>query len=71
MGLARDTKPDAIVVSLEEPVARPLKSIETLTIATPDIPVVVVSSLIDKEYLRRAMVAGARDFVAHPLTQEA
>jgi pilus assembly protein CpaE len=70
VGLVRDTRPDAIVVSLEEPVTRPLKSIEALTIAAPETPVVVVSSLVDKEYLRRAMVAGARDFVGHPLTQD-
>jgi pilus assembly protein CpaE len=70
VGMARETRPDVIVVSLEEPVARPLKSIEALTIAAPETPVVVVSSLGDKEYLRRAMVAGARDFVGHPLTQE-
>jgi pilus assembly protein CpaE len=70
VGLVRETHPDVIVVSLEEPVARPLKSIEALTIAAPETPVVVVSSLVDKEYLRRAMVAGARDFLGHPLTQE-
>ena len=70
VGLVRETRPDLVVVSLEEPVARPLKSIEALTIAAPTTPVVVVSSLADKEYLRRAMVAGARDFVGYPLTQE-
>jgi len=70
VGLVREVRADAIVVSLEEPVARPLKSIEALTIAAPETPVIVVSSLPDKEYLRRAMVAGARDFVGHPLSQE-
>jgi pilus assembly protein CpaE len=70
VGMLRETHPDVIVVSLEEPVARTLKSIETLTIAAPETPVVIVSSLADKDYLRRAMVAGARDFIGHPLTQE-
>lgn len=70
VGLIRETNPDVVLVSLEEPVARPLKSIEALKIAAPDTPVVVVSSLADKDYLRRAMVAGARDFVGHPLTQD-
>jgi len=70
VGMVRDARPDAVVVSLEEPVVRPLKSIEALTIASPETPVIVVSSLPDKEYLRRAMVAGARDFVGHPLTQD-
>src|SRR5919202_2626802 len=35
VGLIRETRPDLVVVSLEEPVARPLKSIEALTIASP------------------------------------
>src|SRR6266540_4651930 len=70
VALVRETSPDVILVSLEEPVTRPLKSIEALTIAAADTPVIVVSSLLDKEYLRRAMVSGARDFVGHPLTQE-
>ena len=70
VGTVRDARPDMVVVSLEEPVARPLKSIEALTIASPETPVIVVSSLSDKEYLRRAMVSGARDFVVHPLTQD-
>ncbi len=70
VALVRETSPDVILVSLEEPVTRPLKSIEALTIAAADTPVIVVSSLTDKEYLRRAMVAGARDFIGHPLTQD-
>jgi pilus assembly protein CpaE len=68
--LARETRPEAVVVSLEEPVARPLKAIESLSTAAPDAPVVVVSSLTDKEYLRRAMLAGARDFLSQPVTME-
>jgi len=70
VGIVRDVRPDAIIISLEEPVARPLKVIETLTIAAPETPVIAVSSLMDKEYLRRAMVAGARDFLAQPLSPE-
>jgi pilus assembly protein CpaE len=70
VGQVREARPDVIVVSLEEPVTRPLKSIEALTIAAPDTPTVVISSLGEKEYLRRAMVAGARDFLSQPLAQE-
>jgi pilus assembly protein CpaE len=70
VGMVRESRADVIVVSLEEPVTRPLKSIEALTIAAPETPVIVVSSLGDKEYLRRAMVAGARDFIGHPLSQD-
>lgn len=70
VSLARELQPDAILVGLEEPVVRPLKAIEILTTAVPESPVVVVSSLADKEYLRRAMLAGARDFLTRPLPAE-
>lgn len=70
VSLAREIGPEAVVVSLEEPVARPLRSIEALSIASPETPVIAVSSLGEKEYLRRAMVAGARDFLSQPVSME-
>lgn len=70
VSLARELQPDAILVSLEEPVLRPLKTIEILMTAAPESPVVVLSSLGDKEYMRRAMLAGARDYVTWPCAGE-
>ena len=65
--LAREHHPDVAILSLEEPVARPLRTLEALTLLLPKLPIVVVSSLGDREHLRKAMQAGARDFLAKPL----
>src|SRR3990172_9501819 len=60
-------QPDAVVLSMEEPVARPLKSIEGLVLSQPNLIIVVISSLGEREHLRKAMQAGARDYLVQPL----
>ena len=64
---ARDAKPDVVILGMEEPVVRPLRTIEALTLTLPNLPVLVVSSLGDREHLRKAMQAGARDFLVKPV----
>lgn len=64
--LARELHPDLALVSLEEPLARSLKTVELLTSVAPEMPVVAISSLNDKEHVRKAMLAGARDFLGRP-----
>ncbi|MHB1133480.1 MAG: AAA family ATPase [Chloroflexota bacterium] len=65
--VAREAAPDAIILSMEEPIVRPLRSIEALTLAHPNLPIIVVSSFGDRDHLRKAMQAGARDFLTKPL----
>lgn len=67
VSLAREMQPNAILVRLEEPILRPLKAVELLATAASDSPVIVVSSLTDRDYMRRAMLAGARDYLTLPL----
>jgi len=64
---ALETRPDIIILSMEEPVARPLETAERLTQALPETPLIVVSSLTDPGMIRRAMLAGARDYLFKPL----
>jgi pilus assembly protein CpaE len=61
---ASQLQPDIVLVSMEEPVARALKSVEALALGQPRWPVIVVSSKGDRESLRKAMRAGANDFIA-------
>ncbi len=65
--VARDCAPHVIVIGFAEPVARPLRTIEALTLAYPNVGIVVVSSLGDREAMRKAMRAGARDFLVRPV----
>lgn len=67
---AKEHAPDIFLISMEEPVARALQSIEMLGAANPRAAIIVYSSLADASSVRRAMVAGARDFLIKPLKPE-
>ncbi len=64
--LVQELVPDIILVGFEEPIARALKTIETLANIKSSL-VVAVSSLRERDYLRRAMRAGAREYLVKPI----
>jgi len=68
--VAKERPSDVFLVSVEEPVALALQTIESLADAAPGIPTIVYSSLSDAQSVRRAMVAGARDYLVKPLKPE-
>lgn len=68
--VAKEQSPDAFLVSFEEPVALAVQTIEALADTAPDAPTIVYSSLTDASAVRRAMVAGARDYIIKPLKPE-
>ncbi len=68
--VAKEHSSDVFLVSVEEPVALALQTIESLADAAPGIPTIVYSSLADAQSVRRAMVAGARDYLVKPLKPE-
>jgi len=65
--VAKEHQADIILVSMEEPVARALQTIEMLEGSAPEAAIIVYSSLADAASVRRAMVAGARDYLIKPL----
>jgi pilus assembly protein CpaE len=68
--VAQECEPDVILLSLEEPIARPLRTIELLTVSQPSVGIVVLSSLNDREAIRKAMRAGVRDFLTKPASPD-
>ncbi|HLF71963.1 MAG TPA: AAA family ATPase [Dehalococcoidia bacterium] len=64
--MANEKNPDVLVLSMEEPVARATQTMSALADAMPETPVIVYSSLADAASVRRAMVAGARDYLVKP-----
>jgi len=68
--VAQEKLPDVFLVSVEEPVARALQTIESLADAVPGAPTIVYSSMADAASVRRAMVAGARDYLIKPVKPE-
>jgi pilus assembly protein CpaE len=68
--VAKEHTPDIFLVSMEEPVARALQTVEMLGAAAPQAAIIVYSSLAEAGAVRRAMVAGARDYLMKPLKPE-
>ncbi|MHB0869170.1 MAG: P-loop NTPase [Chloroflexota bacterium] len=64
---ARELRPDVAIVGLEEPIARPQRTIEALSAGQAAPAVIVVSSLGDRDHVRKAMLAGARDYLRKPI----
>jgi len=61
---------DVVVMTIEEPVARSLRTVEAMMSGARTWPVVGVSSRGDRDTMRKAMVSGVRDYVVMPMPPE-
>lgn len=67
VSLATDARPDIILCGMNEPVARAVQTIESLVHALPQTPVIAYAGSAELSLVRKAMLAGARDFLQTPL----
>ena len=67
LSLASELKPNVVLVGVEDPPSRALQTIESMSELLPDSPIIAYSSLTDSESARKAVVAGARDYLTKPL----
>lgn len=70
IALATEARPDLVLCGLKEPVARVLQTIESLIHALPETPLIVYSDSSELATVRKAMLAGARDFLQAPFRPE-
>jgi pilus assembly protein CpaE len=68
---AIETKPDVILMDVNMPVMNGIQATEIITLDLPETVVIIMSAEGDQEYLRKAMIAGARDFLVKPFTSDA
>jgi pilus assembly protein CpaE len=68
--LAAESRPNVILVALEDPPARGVATLEALQQQMPDTSVLVYSTSRDGSLMRLAMRAGARDFLHRPLQEQ-
>lgn len=66
--LANKLRPDVILMDINMPVKDGIKATEEITLSMPEISVIVVSVQGEQEYLRKAMAAGAREFITKPFS---
>ncbi|MFQ5471846.1 MAG: AAA family ATPase [Dehalococcoidia bacterium] len=70
VSLAKDTEPDLVVISVEEPLIRALQTVEALSDLLPHSPIIAYSSLRDPNAMRKAMLAGVSDFLLAPVKED-
>ena len=68
--MVRMTSPDVVLMDINMPVMDGIKATEMLTIHFPRIAVVVISVQGEQEYLKKAMMAGAREYMIKPFTAD-
>ncbi|MFN8412447.1 MAG: response regulator [Anaerolineales bacterium] len=64
--LAQELDPDVILMDINMPDIDGISATETIRQKSPHIQVVILSVQGDQNYMRRAMLAGARDFLTKP-----
>lgn len=66
--LAEDLFPDIILMDINMPEMDGIRTTELLALRAPDISVVIMSVQGENAYLRRAMMAGAREYIVKPFS---
>lgn len=64
--LAKELKPDVILMDINMPDIDGITATETIRSEVPDSQIVILTVQADPNYMRRAMLAGARDFLTKP-----
>ena len=64
---ATEARPEIVLCGMKEPVSRVVQTIESISYALPDTPIIVYSDTTDLEIIRKAILAGARNFLSSPI----
>ncbi len=70
LDLAKELLPDIILMDINMPDMDGISATEQISKAVPTASVVMMSVQSEADYLRRAMLAGARDFLTKPISGE-
>ena len=67
---ARELRPDLVLMDINLPGIDGIAATEAIRVQTPATQVIMMSVQSESEYLRRAMLAGAREFLVKPFGSE-
>ncbi|NTV90897.1 MAG: MinD/ParA family protein, partial [Clostridiales bacterium] len=68
--IAKEARPDIILMDINMPVMDGIRATEEITMEVPESTVIIMSVQGEQEYIRKAMSAGARDFLNKPFNGE-
>ena len=64
----KELQPDVILMDINMPVMDGIAATEILTVEAPQSSIIIMSVQGEQEYLRRAMIAGAKNYLVKPFT---
>ncbi len=70
VSLAKTAEPDVVVIAVEEPLIRALQTVEAIADLLPHSPIIGYSSVRDANSMRKAMLAGVKDYLLAPVKEE-
>ncbi|HET7559583.1 MAG TPA: response regulator [Limnochordia bacterium] len=70
LAMARQLRPDVVLMDINMPVMDGITATERLGTMLPDAAVVMMSVQGETEYMRKAMLAGARDYLVKPFSND-
>lgn len=68
--VAKQTRPDMILMDINMPVMDGIQATEIISLEMPEITIIMMSVQGEQEYIRKAMKAGARDFLVKPFSND-
>jgi len=68
--LCKSSEPDVVVIAIEEPTIRALQTVEALADLLPHAAIIGYSSLREPASMRKALLAGVKDYLVMPLKEE-
>ncbi|HEX2947180.1 MAG TPA: response regulator [Clostridia bacterium] len=68
--IARESRPDIILMDINMPVIDGIRATEEISLSVPEATVIIMSVQGETEYVRKAMNAGARDFLCKPFNSD-
>ncbi len=68
--IVKESRPDIVLMDINMPVMDGIKATEEISMSVPETAVIIMSVQGESEYLRKAMMAGARDFLNKPFSSD-
>lgn len=68
ISMAKEMRPDVVLMDINMPDADGIMASQTITTTVPESQVIIMSVQSEADYIRRAMLAGARDFLMKPFS---
>lgn len=68
--MAKSLRPDVVLMDVAMPGMNGFQATELIKMELPEVEVVLMSTDGSQEYLRRAMISGARDFLVKPFAED-